>query len=161
MMKLGIRAALLFLLLAVTASANPYLPKPGEPPTKLRIATSAVTGGFVHLYSALDYGIFKKYGLRLRTRLHPRPIAGASCASERPSPVQLRRGGRQSPRTRRRRRSQVDRFPSRQAPLCLGGAQGDPPARRSQRQIHWRNPPRRLERSAVTASGAQIWLNDR
>ena len=64
MMKLGIRAALLVLLLAVTASANPYLPKAGEPPTKLRVATSAVTGGFVHFYAGLDYGIFEKYGLK-------------------------------------------------------------------------------------------------
>jgi NitT/TauT family transport system substrate-binding protein len=64
MMKLGICALLFFLLLTVTASANPYLPKAGEPPTKLRVATSAVTGGFVHFYSALDYGIFEKYGLR-------------------------------------------------------------------------------------------------
>ena len=30
----------------------------------LRVATSAVTGGFVHFYSALDYGIFEKYGLK-------------------------------------------------------------------------------------------------
>ena len=30
MIKAGIRAALLVLLLAVSAAANPYLPKPGE-----------------------------------------------------------------------------------------------------------------------------------
>ena len=30
----------------------------------LRVATSAVTGGFVHFYSGLDYGIFEKYGLK-------------------------------------------------------------------------------------------------
>jgi hypothetical protein len=64
MIKAGIRAALLVLLLAVSAAANPYLPKTGERPTALRIATSAVTGGFVHLYSGLDYGIFEKYGLK-------------------------------------------------------------------------------------------------
>lgn len=56
--------ALLVVLFESSAVANPYLPKPGEAPTKLRVATSAVTGGFVHLYSGLDYGIFEKYGLK-------------------------------------------------------------------------------------------------
>jgi NitT/TauT family transport system substrate-binding protein len=64
MMKLATAAMHLVLLFAVTASANPYLPKSGEPPTMLRVATSAVTGGFVHLYTGLDYGIFDKYGLK-------------------------------------------------------------------------------------------------
>jgi NitT/TauT family transport system substrate-binding protein len=54
----------LVLLLATTARANPYLPKPGEKPVTIRVATSAVTGGFVHLYAGLDYGIFEKYGLK-------------------------------------------------------------------------------------------------
>lgn len=62
MLRLSIRALSLVLLFAVTAAANPYLPKPGETPIKLRLATSAVTGGFVHLYTGLDNGIFKKYG---------------------------------------------------------------------------------------------------
>jgi NitT/TauT family transport system substrate-binding protein len=64
MMEVGIRAVLLVLLLAATAAANPYLPRAGERPTALRIATSAVTGGFVHFYAGLDYGIFEKYGLK-------------------------------------------------------------------------------------------------
>ncbi|HEY7219706.1 MAG TPA: ABC transporter substrate-binding protein [Candidatus Binatia bacterium] len=63
MKQLGI-LALLVALFQGNAVANPYLPKPGEPMTKLRVATSAVTGGFVHFYSGLDYGIFEKYGLR-------------------------------------------------------------------------------------------------
>jgi ABC-type nitrate/sulfonate/bicarbonate transport system substrate-binding protein len=49
----------------VPARANPYLPKPGEKSVKLRIATCAVSGGFAHLYTALDYGIFEKYGLKM------------------------------------------------------------------------------------------------
>jgi NitT/TauT family transport system substrate-binding protein len=57
-------AALLVCLLPTHAAANPYLPKTGERPISIRLATSAVTGGFVHLYSALDYGIFEKYGLK-------------------------------------------------------------------------------------------------
>jgi len=64
MMALTICAIHLVLLCAVTASANPYLPKAGERPTMLRVATSAVTGGFVHFYAGLDYGIFERYGLK-------------------------------------------------------------------------------------------------
>ncbi len=52
------------LLCAAAASANHYLPKPGERPIPLRVATSAVTGGFIHLYAALDYGILEKYGFK-------------------------------------------------------------------------------------------------
>jgi len=51
-------------LCAAAASANHYLPKPGERPIPLRVATSAVTGGFIHLYAALDYGILEKYGFK-------------------------------------------------------------------------------------------------
>jgi NitT/TauT family transport system substrate-binding protein len=63
MKKLAIVAFLLFLFDA-SAFANPYLPRAGERPTTLRVATSAVTGGFVHFYAGLDYGIFEKYGLK-------------------------------------------------------------------------------------------------
>jgi NitT/TauT family transport system substrate-binding protein len=63
MKKWGIVAFLLFLFDA-SAFANPYLPRAGERPTTLRVATSAVTGGFVHFYAGLDYGIFEKYGLK-------------------------------------------------------------------------------------------------
>ena len=65
MLQLGIRACLIVLICGVAASANPYLPKPGERMVSLRIATSAVSGGFIHLYSALDYGIFEKYGFKI------------------------------------------------------------------------------------------------
>ena len=64
MMDLGARTILLVLLLSVSAWANPYLPKSGDRPAMIRVATSAVTGGFVHLYAGLDYGIFEKYGLK-------------------------------------------------------------------------------------------------
>jgi NitT/TauT family transport system substrate-binding protein len=46
------------------ADANPYAAKPGERPVKIRIATCAVSGGFVHVYTALDNGLFEKYGVR-------------------------------------------------------------------------------------------------
>ena len=45
------------------AQANPYLAKPGEAPLRLRIATCAVSGGFMHLYTALENGLFNKYGI--------------------------------------------------------------------------------------------------
>jgi len=61
-----------FLVLAVTlcfwfgiAHANPYVAKPGEAPLRLRIATCSVTGGFVHLYAALENNLFDKYGFKL------------------------------------------------------------------------------------------------
>ena len=47
------------------AFANPYLPKPGEKTLSMRVSTCAVSGGFVHLYTALDNGLFDKYGIKL------------------------------------------------------------------------------------------------
>ncbi len=65
-MKVGILAFVLsFAVSHSDAFANPYLAKPGERPVNLRIATCAVSGGFVHLYTALDNGLFDKYGLKL------------------------------------------------------------------------------------------------
>jgi NitT/TauT family transport system substrate-binding protein len=52
------------ILLASVAFANPYLPKPGEKIFNFRISTCAVSGGFVHLYTALDNGLFDKYGMK-------------------------------------------------------------------------------------------------
>ena len=43
--------------------ANHYLAKPGEPVMKVRIGACAVTGGFIHLYAALDNRLFDKYGI--------------------------------------------------------------------------------------------------
>src|SRR5918999_3502047 len=65
-MKKEIVGAFLFALLLIPhpSIANPYLPKPGERPLSMRISTCAVTGGFVHLYTALDNGLFDKYGLK-------------------------------------------------------------------------------------------------
>jgi len=45
------------------AHANPYLAKAGEPVIKARVGTCAVTGGFIHLYAALNNHIFDKYGI--------------------------------------------------------------------------------------------------
>ena len=47
------------------ASANPYLAKSGESPVTVRVAACAISGGFIHLYSALDYGLFDKYGIKV------------------------------------------------------------------------------------------------
>ena len=61
-----------FLLVAVSIAAtrsqviaNPYLAKAGERSTKIRIATCAVSGGFAHLYTALENHLFDKYGFRI------------------------------------------------------------------------------------------------
>ncbi|HEY3167436.1 MAG TPA: hypothetical protein VGK57_09425, partial [Candidatus Binatia bacterium] len=64
-MKIGILAFLLSSLFPITAIANPYLPKPGERPLSMRVSTCAVSGGFMHLYTALDNGLFDKYGMKL------------------------------------------------------------------------------------------------
>ena len=53
-----------FFIAPASLLANPYLAKPGERPINLRIGTCAVSGGFVHLYTALDYGLFEKYGFK-------------------------------------------------------------------------------------------------
>lgn len=46
-------------------SANPYLARQGERPVQVRIATCAVSGGFAHLYTAIENKLFEKYGFRL------------------------------------------------------------------------------------------------
>jgi len=53
------------LLLPYSAGANPYLAKTGETSVTVRVATCAITGGFIHLYSALDNGLFDKYGVKV------------------------------------------------------------------------------------------------
>src|SRR6266478_2782945 len=53
------------LLLPVSAGANPYLAKPGELTANVHVATCAISGGFIHLYTALDNGLFDKYGLKV------------------------------------------------------------------------------------------------
>jgi ABC-type nitrate/sulfonate/bicarbonate transport system substrate-binding protein len=66
--RLRLRSALFSFLpvifAAASASANPYLRKPGERPTHVRIATCAVSGGFAHLYTALENNLFDKYGFK-------------------------------------------------------------------------------------------------
>jgi NitT/TauT family transport system substrate-binding protein len=52
-------------LLGAAAAANPYLTKPGEAPVATRVAACAITGGFIHLYAALDNGLFDKYGVKV------------------------------------------------------------------------------------------------
>jgi ABC-type nitrate/sulfonate/bicarbonate transport system substrate-binding protein len=55
----------LVFLCGFSAYANPYLAKPGERHVNIRIATCAVSGGFTHLYTALDNNLFDKYGFKM------------------------------------------------------------------------------------------------
>jgi NitT/TauT family transport system substrate-binding protein len=56
--------ALLLVLGRIQVQANPYLVKPGEAPVPIRIAACAISGGFMHLYTAMDNHLFEKYGLK-------------------------------------------------------------------------------------------------
>ncbi len=53
------------LIAPIAATANPYLARPGETPVTVRAATCATSGGFIHLYTALDSGLFDKYGMKV------------------------------------------------------------------------------------------------
>ena len=64
-LKLWIFVALALPAGSAPASASPYLAKPGERPVSMRIATCAVSGGFAHLYTALENQLFDKYGFKL------------------------------------------------------------------------------------------------
>jgi len=54
------------LLTPLSTSANPYLAKTGETPVNVYIATCATSGGFIHMYTALDQNLFVKYGISAR-----------------------------------------------------------------------------------------------
>jgi len=58
-------AAMVIFALIGVAFANPYLSRPGEAPISARVGTCSITGGFVHLYTALFNGLFDKYGIKL------------------------------------------------------------------------------------------------
>ena len=66
-MSVSCFVALLVLIFSIDGDlhANPYLPKPGEAPAPARVGSCSITGGFVHLYSALFNGLFDKYGIKL------------------------------------------------------------------------------------------------
>jgi NitT/TauT family transport system substrate-binding protein len=49
----------------IVANGNPFLAKPGEAITTVQVATCAVSGGFVHLYTAMDNGLFEKYAIKV------------------------------------------------------------------------------------------------
>lgn len=62
-LRFSLSVTLMLGLAGSWAHANPYLAKPGEVTVKTRIGTCAVTGGFMHLYTALDNRLFDKYGI--------------------------------------------------------------------------------------------------
>ena len=74
--RLATLIALCGLMAPAPARANPYLAKPGEAPVTARVATCAISGGFTHLYTAMDNGLFDKYGFKVSHSF----IAGGSAA---------------------------------------------------------------------------------
>jgi NitT/TauT family transport system substrate-binding protein len=48
------------------AQSNPYLAKVGEAPLTIYVATCATSGGFIHMYTALDQNLFAKYGIAVK-----------------------------------------------------------------------------------------------
>ncbi|TAJ79235.1 ABC transporter substrate-binding protein [bacterium] len=71
------------IVLPATAKANPYLPKPGEASIAVRAGTCAITGGFIHFYSALYNGLFDKYGIKVEhITLRGGVVALAALASD-------------------------------------------------------------------------------
>jgi NitT/TauT family transport system substrate-binding protein len=60
----------------VDAASGPYLGRAGETPIPVKVATCAITGGFVHLYTAVETDIFSKYGLAVEHTL----IRGSAAA---------------------------------------------------------------------------------
>ena len=54
---------LTILLIPAVTHSNPYLAKSGETPVTVYVATCATSGGFIHLYTALDQNILRKYGI--------------------------------------------------------------------------------------------------
>jgi ABC-type nitrate/sulfonate/bicarbonate transport system substrate-binding protein len=62
--RIFLSAIFIIVLCVSSAHANPYLAKPGEAAVPVRVATCAISGGFIHLYTALDNRLFDKYGIR-------------------------------------------------------------------------------------------------
>ena len=54
---------------APPAVANPYLARPGEALTPMKVVWCAISGGFMHLYAARDAKLFGKYGLDAQASL--------------------------------------------------------------------------------------------
>ena len=64
-LRLALPLAICALTVPIAAGANPFLAKPGEATTTVQVATCAVSGGFVHLYTAMDNGLFDKYAIKV------------------------------------------------------------------------------------------------
>jgi len=65
---LAVLAVLWALMKPGIVSANPYLAKPGEAVAMVQVATCAVSGGFIHLYTAMDNGLFDRYAIKIDHR---------------------------------------------------------------------------------------------
>lgn len=80
--RLALFVALCGSMAPVPAQANPFLAKSGEAPTTVQVATCAVSGGFVHLYTALDNGLFDKYAIKVEHKF----ISGSAMNLAAPKP---------------------------------------------------------------------------
>jgi NitT/TauT family transport system substrate-binding protein len=63
--RVAIVMALYGFMTPMTVNANPFLAKAGDVSTTVHVATCAVSGGFIHLYTAMDHGLFDKYGIKI------------------------------------------------------------------------------------------------
>src|SRR5690348_8244814 len=61
--------AFLWLCCTGRLMANPYVVRQGESAAPIRVAACAISGGFIHLYTALDHRLFDKYGLKVELLL--------------------------------------------------------------------------------------------
>jgi len=147
-------------LLRSSALANPFLPRAGEPATMLRVATSAVTGGFVHFYSGLDYGIFEKYGLKCEhIYIRGQSPALAALANDQ---VQFNYGAADGslPGLAAGVEAKFVASPLVKLPYVMV-AERNSTSRRSQGQIHRRNPSRRFERAVIAPGDPQVRFDGR
>src|SRR5262245_1903683 len=63
---------LTILLAPALTHSNPYLAKPGEAPVSVYVSTCAVTGGFIHLYTAPRSENLRKVRHQRKARGHSR-----------------------------------------------------------------------------------------
>jgi ABC-type nitrate/sulfonate/bicarbonate transport system substrate-binding protein len=82
LIRLVIVAALSRALAPAMAEANPFLAKAGDTTTTVQVVTCAVSGDFIHLYAAMDNGLFDKYAIKVEHKF----ISGSAMNLAAPKP---------------------------------------------------------------------------